>query len=59
MSVGMLEEFKDIFTGITKKEIYPTSYLVSEITGIPIASNKAIVGSNINTHYSGIHQMEF
>jgi 2-isopropylmalate synthase len=52
---------KDIFkqefiTNINTKEIYPTSRLVSTITGIEPQPNKAIVGKNAFAHESGIHQ---
>ena len=50
----------DIFTGldtrINTKEIYPTSRLVANITGIEPQPNKAIVGKNAFAHESGIHQ---
>ena len=50
----------DIFggydTNINVKEIYPTSRLVSTITGIEPQPNKAIVGKNAFAHESGIHQ---
>ncbi len=43
-------------TGINTKYIYPTSRLVSMITGIVIQPNKAIVGANAFAHEAGIHQ---
>jgi len=48
--------FGDITTGINTKEIYPTSRLISNITGIEPQPNKAIVGKNAFAHESGIHQ---
>lgn len=48
--------FSDFSTNINKKEIYPTSKLVSSITGIEPQPNKAIVGKNAFAHESGIHQ---
>lgn len=42
-------------TGINFKEIYRTSRLVREVTGIPVQPNKAIVGANAFAHSSGIH----
>lgn len=51
---------KDVFspltTSINIKEIYPTSKLVSLVTGIEPQPNKAIVGKNAFAHESGIHQ---
>jgi len=43
-------------TGIHTREITRTSRLVSDITGIPVQPNKAIVGANAFAHESGIHQ---
>jgi len=42
-------------TGINKKELYPTSRLVSMITGILVQPNKSIVGANAFAHEAGIH----
>ena len=52
---------KDLFnetltTSINTKEIYASSKLVSNITGIVPQPNKAIVGKNAFSHESGIHQ---
>jgi len=49
----LLENF---YTTINTKEIYPTSKLVSTLTGIPVQPNKAIVGKNAFRHEAGIHQ---
>ncbi len=46
----------DIETGVDTTRIVPTSKLVSQITGMPIQPNKAIVGANAFAHESGIHQ---
>jgi len=49
----------DIFgkkTGINTKEIYRTSRLISDLTGIVVQPNKAVVGSNAFAHEAGIHQ---
>lgn len=43
-------------TRINTNEIYPTSRLVSLITGIVVQPNKAIVGANAFAHEAGIHQ---
>ncbi len=43
-------------TAIDRRQIYPTSRLVSRITGLVVPANKAIVGSNAFAHESGIHQ---
>lgn len=61
--VMILKTRKDIFkqygeldTRINTKEIYKTSKLVADITGIRPQPNKAIVGKNAFSHESGIHQ---
>jgi 2-isopropylmalate synthase len=46
----------DVHTDIVTEHIYPTSRMVSTITGIPVQPNKAIVGANAFAHESGIHQ---
>jgi 2-isopropylmalate synthase len=43
-------------TNIVTEEIYATSRLVAQITGIPIPINKPVVGDNAFAHESGIHQ---
>lgn len=43
-------------TSLNTEHIYPTSRLVSTITGIPVQPNKAVVGVNAFAHESGIHQ---
>ena len=50
----------DVFAGIDTKivtqEIYPSSRLLSSITGVQVQPNKAIVGDNAFAHEAGIHQ---
>jgi 2-isopropylmalate synthase len=43
-------------TRINTREIYKTSRLVSNLTGMLVQPNKAIVGANAFAHESGIHQ---
>ena len=43
-------------TNVNTEYIYPTSRLVSMITGIMVQPNKAIVGANAFAHEAGIHQ---
>ncbi|MEB3215419.1 MAG: 2-isopropylmalate synthase [Nostocales cyanobacterium 94392] len=43
-------------TNIDTKQIYKTSRLVSNLTGMLVQPNKAIVGTNAFAHESGIHQ---
>jgi 2-isopropylmalate synthase len=43
-------------TSIVTQRLVPTSRLVSNITGIQVQRNKAIVGRNAFAHEAGIHQ---
>ena len=43
-------------TGVVTTRLVPTSRLVSNITGIQVQRNKAIVGRNAFAHEAGIHQ---
>ena len=43
-------------TNINSKLLNGTSQKVSELMGMPVQPNKAIVGSNAFAHSSGIHQ---
>lgn len=57
--VMILRVRRDLFpcdTGVDTHQIYPTSRLVSTVTGLTVQPNKAIVGSNAFAHESGIHQ---
>jgi 2-isopropylmalate synthase len=45
-----------IKTNVTTNKLYPTSRLVSNITGMYPPRNKAIVGENAFAHEAGIHQ---
>ncbi len=57
--VMALQTRKDLFglhTNIKTNQIYKTSRLLTQITGIPVQPNKAIVGANAFAHESGIHQ---
>src|SRR5947208_2277682 len=50
---------KDSFgvtTGVRLDQLFPTSRLLTEITGAQVAPNKAIVGANAFAHEAGIHQ---
>ncbi|HVB97883.1 MAG TPA: 2-isopropylmalate synthase [Candidatus Dormibacteraeota bacterium] len=43
-------------TAISLDKIYSTSRLLSEITGVSVPPNKAVVGANAFAHEAGIHQ---
>ena len=48
--------FAGIELGINSQEIYPSSRLLSSVTGVQVQPNKAIVGDNAFAHEAGIHQ---
>src|SRR2546426_515563 len=43
-------------TSVVSDRLYPTSQLLSEITGVAVQPNKAIIGRNAFAHEAGIHQ---
>jgi 2-isopropylmalate synthase len=56
MSLNTRPNFFPVTTGIKTELIYPTSRLVTMITGIIVQPNKAVVGANAFAHEAGIHQ---
>ncbi|MHB9037536.1 MAG: 2-isopropylmalate synthase [Armatimonadota bacterium] len=56
MGLMVRENYFRAITGIVTSELCPTSSMVSRLTGLAIARNKAIVGQNAFAHSSGIHQ---
>jgi 2-isopropylmalate synthase len=46
-------------TGIVSEQLYPASQLLTEIIGVGVQPNKAIVGANAFAHEAGIHQDGF
>ncbi len=54
--LGRPPESTEPLTNIDTKQIHKTSRLVSNLTGMAIQPNKAIVGANAFAHESGIHQ---
>jgi 2-isopropylmalate synthase len=56
MAMKTRESYFGVTTGIHTARLYPTSRLVSQITGMPIPRNKAVIGENAFAHESGIHQ---
>jgi len=45
-----------VTTNVHLEKLYATSRLLSEITGVAVAPNKAVVGANAFAHEAGIHQ---
>ena len=56
MALQVRKQFFGVHTGINAKELYTSSRLLSEVTGMPVQANKAIVGDNAFAHEAGIHQ---
>ncbi len=54
--LGRPVESEAPLTNIDTNQIYKTSRLVSNLTGMLVQPNKAIVGANAFAHESGIHQ---
>ena len=49
-------DYFGIASNINTSRLFPTSQLVSRITGMKVQRNKAIVGQNAFAHEAGIHQ---
>ncbi len=56
MGLTTRKDYYGVEHNIDTKQIYRTSKLVSNLTGVIIQPNKAIVGDNAFAHESGIHQ---
>jgi 2-isopropylmalate synthase len=56
MAIRTRADYYGVHTKINTQRLYPTSHLVSTITGMKVQRNKAIVGQNAFAHEAGIHQ---
>jgi 2-isopropylmalate synthase len=56
MALRTRSDYYKLSTGIDTPRLVPTSRLVSNITGMVVQRNKAIVGRNAFAHEAGIHQ---
>ncbi|NQU17964.1 MAG: 2-isopropylmalate synthase [Candidatus Saganbacteria bacterium] len=56
MALKTRKPFFNIETNIKTEEIHKSSRLVSNLTGLLVQPNKAIVGANAFAHEAGIHQ---
>ncbi len=56
MALHTRRDFYGCDTRVNTRRLYPTSRLVSNVTGIQVQRNKAIVGRNAFAHEAGIHQ---
>ena len=56
MALNVRKDFYLTETNINTRQIYPSSQLLSSITGVKIHPTKPLVGKNAFLHESGIHQ---
>src|SRR5579863_10174801 len=56
MALKTRSAFFNVTTNVQTNRLYPTSRLVSSITGMTVPRNKAVVGENAFAHEAGIHQ---
>jgi 2-isopropylmalate synthase len=56
MAIRTRADFFGLETNINPRELYRTSRLVADLSGMSVQPNKAIVGANAFRHQSGIHQ---
>jgi 2-isopropylmalate synthase len=56
VALAVRQSFFGVRTNIRLEEIYSTSRALSDITGISVPPNKAVVGANAFAHEAGIHQ---
>jgi 2-isopropylmalate synthase len=56
MALKTRKNFFNFSTDVVTEQIYPSSRLLSQITGISVQPNKAVVGANAFAHEAGIHQ---
>ncbi len=56
MTLATRRDYYHVDTSINTREIHRSSKLLSNITGVSVQPNKAIVGANAFAHEAGIHQ---
>ena len=56
MAMRTRKDYYNCDTQINSRMLVPTSHLVTEVTGMVVQRNKAIVGRNAFAHEAGIHQ---
>ncbi|HOJ99902.1 MAG TPA: 2-isopropylmalate synthase [Termitinemataceae bacterium] len=56
MALRTRKDLFDLTCRVDTTQIYATSRLVSQVTGVRVQPNKAIVGENAFAHEAGIHQ---
>ena len=56
MALRTRRDYFGVDSQVDAKQLFPTSRLVSQVSGIAVQPNKAIIGRNAFRHASGIHQ---
>jgi 2-isopropylmalate synthase len=56
MAIHVRQDRYPYETSVVAEHLFPASQLLSEITGVPVQPNKAIIGRNAFAHEAGIHQ---
>jgi 2-isopropylmalate synthase len=56
VALAVRKENFGVTTNIRLDQLFPSSRLLTEITGAQVAPNKAVVGANAFAHEAGIHQ---
>ncbi|HMI51701.1 MAG TPA: 2-isopropylmalate synthase [Candidatus Saccharimonadales bacterium] len=56
VALAVRKESFGVTTNIKMEELFPSSRMLTEITGAIVAPNKAVVGANAFAHEAGIHQ---
>ena len=56
MATRVRSDLLPFTTAINPREIYPSSQMLTALTGESVQANKAIVGRNAFAHEAGIHQ---
>ncbi|MGA2428813.1 MAG: 2-isopropylmalate synthase [Candidatus Acidiferrum sp.] len=56
VALAVRKESFGVSTNINLQQLFPTSRMLTEITGAQVAPNKAVVGANAFAHEAGIHQ---
>ena len=56
MALSVRRDAMPYACGVRTEQLFPSSQLLTEITGVAVQPNKAIVGRNAFAHEAGIHQ---
>jgi 2-isopropylmalate synthase len=56
VALAVRKESFGVATNIKLDQLFPSSRMLTEITGAQVAPNKAVVGANAFAHEAGIHQ---